>query len=287
MPDAPSNRERAIQLRLEAKSRSQICEALGLRSGGTALSRWLRDVPPPEWTKRPRAKDDQREAAIELRKQGYSYREIREKLAVSKSSLSLWLRDVVLTAEQRDRLAEQQKLGRTKAARTIQARRLARQEATIASARAQIGDVAQSELFVAGVVAYWAEGSKAKSWRPGEGVSFINSDPTVIRLFLRWLRLIGVETDRLTFRISIHESGDVPAAHSFWAAVVGVRTDQFMKPTLKRHNAHTVRKNCGEGYHGCLTVRVRRSTELSRQIAGWWEGIIGSIGTLDSPSGVV
>ena len=287
MPDAPSNRERAVQLRLEGRSRSQICEALGLRSGGTALDRWLRDVPPPAWTARPRAKDDQRAAAVRLRQEGYSYREIREKLAVSKSSLSLWLRDVVLTDEQRDRLAEQQKLGRTKAARTIHARLLARQEATVAAARAQIGDVAQSELFVAGVVAYWAEGSKAKSWRPGESVAFIHSDPTVIRLFLRWLELVRVDTDRLTFRISIHERADIAAAHAFWAHVVGVPADEFKKPTLKRHNPRTVRKNCGEGYHGCLTVRVRRSTELSRQIAGWWEGIIGSIGTLDPPSGVV
>jgi hypothetical protein len=271
------HQQQAIDLRRQALSRSQICEALGLRSGGASLDRWLKDVPPPDWTKRPGAKDGLREQAIAMRKDGKSYREIREVIPVSKSSLSLWLKDVVLTDEQRERFKQLNHNGRTKAARTIQARRLARQAATIDAAKAQISAVAESELFVAGVVAYWAEGCKSKPWRPGEEVDFINSDPDLIRLFIRWLSLIGVDDDRLQFRISIHESADVQAAHRFWASVVGVAPEAFEKATIKRHNPKTVRKNVGEHYHGCLTVRVRRSTDLYRQIAGWWAGIIAQV----------
>ena len=47
--------EQAVQLRLAGLSRSQIADALGLGSGGQALTRWLRGVPPPASTKRPRA----------------------------------------------------------------------------------------------------------------------------------------------------------------------------------------------------------------------------------------
>ena len=129
---------------------------------------------------------------------------------------------------------------------------------------------------MAGVVAYWAEGSKAKPWRQGEQVDFINSDPDMIRLFLRWLALLGIGNERLVFTVSIHESADVPAAERYWASVVGSDA-QFRRPVLKRHNAKTVRKNTGDDYHGCLVVYVRRSTELSRQIAGWWTGIVGSL----------
>src|SRR5438270_5358277 len=106
MVEKASNRERAIQLRRDGLSRSQIAAALGLNSGGRALSEWLRDVPPPEWTKRPRAKDDLRERAIAMRKEGKSYREIREEVPVSKSTLSLWLCDVPMTKEQRQRLED-------------------------------------------------------------------------------------------------------------------------------------------------------------------------------------
>jgi len=273
MADKASNRDRAIELRRQGLSRSQICEALGLKTGGRALSEWLRDVPPPEWTKRPRAKDDLREQAIALRLEGKSYREIREQVPVSKSTLSLWLSDVVLAEEQKDRLQALKLLGQTKAARTIQARRLTRQRATMDAAQAQIPEIAESELFVAGVALYWAEGSKAKPWRPGEQVDLINSDPDVIRLFLRWLELLEIGLDRLIFTISIHESADVAAAERYWRSVVGEEA-RLRKPILKRHNPKTVRKNTGDDYHGCLIVYVRRSTEFYRQIAGWWAGIV-------------
>ena len=273
MVEKVSNQDRAIELRQQGLSRSQICQALGLKSGGRSLDRWLRDVPPPEWTKRPNAKDDLRAQAIKLRKEGWSYREIREVIPVSKSSLSLWLSDVVLTEEQKDRLQVLKHLGQTRAARTIQARRLTRQRATMDAAQAQIPELAESELFVAGVVLYWAEGSKAKPWRPGEQVALINSDPDVIRLFLRWLALLGIGLDRLVFTVSIHESADVAAAGRFWRSVVG-EDSHFRKAVLKRHNPKTVRKNTGDDYHGCLVVYVRRSTELYRQIAGWWAGIV-------------
>jgi DNA-binding CsgD family transcriptional regulator len=269
--------EEAVAMRLAGKSRSEIAAALGLKSGGGVLSRWLKGVPAPAWTLRPNAKDDLRERAVAMRKDGLSYREIRDQLGVSKSTLSLWLRDVVLTAEQRDRLLELKKQGSSRAGRTMQARRMARQAATRAAAAAQIPAVAESELFVAGVVAYWAEGSKAKPWRPGERFCFVNSDAEMITLMLRWLELIGVSRDRLILRLSIHESADVEAAEAHWRQVTGVGVDQFRKATLKRHNPKTVRKNIGEDYHGCLVVNVRRSTELNRQIAGWWAGIIGSV----------
>lgn len=269
--------EDAVAMRRAGMSRGQIADALGLKSGGGALSRWLKDVPAPAWTLRPNAKDDLREKAVAMRKDGLSYREIREQLGVSKSTLSLWLRDLELTEEQNDRLVEMKKLGRTRAGRTMQARRLARQAATRDAAAAQISAVAESELFVAGVVAYWAEGSKAKPWRSGERFCFVNSDSEMITLMLRWLELIGIEPDRLIMRVSIHESADVAAAEAYWRSVTGVGPDQFRRASLKRHNPRTVRKNVGADYHGCLALSVRCSTELSRQIAGWWAGIVGSV----------
>lgn len=62
-------------------------------------TKWLRGIPPPAWTKRARAKDHLREQAVALRIEGKSYREINEVIGVSKSSLSLWLREVPLTPD--------------------------------------------------------------------------------------------------------------------------------------------------------------------------------------------
>lgn len=108
---------------------------------------------------------------------------------------------------------------------------------------------------------------------------FINSDPTMISLFLAWLDLIGVERDRLIYRLSIHETADVAASTTHWARIVGVEESEFRRASLKRHIPKTVRKNVGADYHGCLVINVRRSTELYRQIAGWWSGISTFLGT--------
>jgi len=196
-------KEQAIQLRRAGLSRSQIADALGLGCGGQPLSRWLRDVPPPAWTSRPNAKDDLRAQAVAMRGEGRSYREIRQVVEVSKSTLSLWLRDVPLTGEQQQALARrgpEATAARASTNRDVAARRRAHVQD---QARRQIAELSESELFVAGVIAYWAEGAKNKPWRSGQGVAFVNSDPGLIRLFLRWLTLVGVNFERL--RVQAHD----------------------------------------------------------------------------------
>src|SRR5689334_16612308 len=86
-------RERIVQLRREGKSRRQIKEILGPMSNST-LDEALKGEPPPEWTRRAKAKDDVRAQARELRGQGLDYEEIATALGVSKSSISLWIRDM-------------------------------------------------------------------------------------------------------------------------------------------------------------------------------------------------
>lgn len=277
-----ARRMRAIQLRLAGKSRSQIARALGLKTGGQALGEWLREIPPPEWTKRPRAKDDLREKAILMRREGRSYRDIREVLGVSKGSLSLWLRHVPMTEEHKTALAERRLAAARRAAQTNRALATARDQRYVAEASAQISEVAESELFVAGVVAYWSEGAKNKPWRRSVNVSFSNSDPALVLLFLRWLGLLGIDLKDLSFRLHIHESADVDKALRFWSEVIGVPLPRFQRTTLKRHNPRTIRKNVGDRYHGCIRVDVRRSVELNRRIEGWFKGIIAHLPTQTS-----
>jgi hypothetical protein len=127
----------------------------------------------------------------------------------------------------------------------------------------------------------WAEGAKAKPWRPYEQVTFVNSDSGMIRLFLCFLALVGVEDEQLRFQLQIHESANIRAAEAYWHAVVG-SSERFLRTTLKRHSPLTRRRNVGSDYHGCLRVRVLRSAELYRRIEGtWWavrDGAASSLG---------
>lgn len=145
---------------------------------------------------------------------------------------------------------------------------------TKAEAHREIGEMTDRELFMAGVAPYWAEGSKSKPYDRRERAIFVNSDPGVIRVYLAWLDLLEVDRGRLGFRLLIHESAHIEAAHRFWAGIADIDPEAFAKPTLKKHNPKTVRKNTGDDYHGCLVIGVARSAHLYNRIEGWWNGIV-------------
>jgi len=262
-------REQAIALRRAGKSRREIKEILGFTSNAT-LDKLLAGEPPPEWTRRPNAKDDLHAKARRLREQGYAYNEIAAELGVSKGTVSAWVHDLpwpdrLSYEECRKRAAE----GAQRYWETERRVREARREAVRAAAAAEIGALTKRELLIAGAVAYWCEGSKNKPYNRQDRVIFMNSDPGLITFFLRFLDAAGVGRDRLIFRVQIHESADVAAAEQFWLALTGATPDQFRRASLKRHNPKTVRKNVGDGYHGCLSVALWQSADLYWRIEGW------------------
>jgi transcriptional regulator with XRE-family HTH domain len=264
-------REQAVALRRAGRSLRQIRDELKIFNNDI-LNQLVKGEPPPEWTKRPNAKDDLRAKARELRLQGWTYDRIEAELGCSRSSVSLWVRDLP-KPEPRYTPEEQRALMREGLARRRAAERDKREETKTAALR-EISELTDRELFMVGVALYWAEGSKSKPYDRRERVIFVNSDPGVIKTYLAWLDLLEVDRARLTFRLLIHESADVDRAHSFWAAVADIDTSVFAKPTLKRHNPKTVRKNTGDDYHGCMVIGVARSAHLYNRIDGWWNGIV-------------
>ena len=269
-------RDQAVLLRRQGKSLRQIKAILGPMSNAT-LHDALRGEPPPEWTRRPNAKDGLRARARELRDQGLDYEEIAAALGAAKSSVSRWVSD--LPVPERLSYTECRKRSAEGARRYWMAERPvreARRGAVRDGAAAQIGTLTSRELLIAGAIAYWCEGAKSKSHRRSDRVTFINSDPGLIRLFLRFLEATGTARADLSFRIYIHESADVASAQRFWLEVTEAPADQFRTPTLKRHNPKTVRKNVGEDYHGCLRIDVYRGADLYHKIEGWAASSMGA-----------
>lgn len=221
------------------------------------------------------AKDELRARARELRAQGRTYNGIAAELGVSKSSCSLWLRDMPAAPPRRpEEMSELRRQGALhRWAPILREREIERQHQKLMAAH-ETGPLGRRDLLIAGAMLYWAEGSKSKPWRRAEIVIFINSDPDLIRLFLAWLRMLGVVDERLALAVHIHESADVAAATKYWSQISGIPSERFLKPTLKRHNPKTVRKNVGDTYRGCLVIRVRRSAELYRRIEGWVAGVV-------------
>jgi transcriptional regulator with XRE-family HTH domain len=270
-------REQATALRLAGKSLREIKQITGVTSN-SRLGEALRGVPPPAWTRRPRAKDHLHGQARELRARGYTYIEIGAELGVSKSAVSVWTRDMPRVGR-----ISSEEIRRRKAAANARfwaaesPRREARRRAITQAAAEQIGRLSDREVVIAGAVAYWCEGTKNKPYRQQDNrVSFINSDPKLIQFFLRFLAVAGVPRERLRCSVSIHESADVATAQRFWLDVTGLPVEQFRRPTLKRHNPKTNRLNTGNAYHGCLVIQVLQGLELYRQIEGWARAVMES-----------
>lgn len=262
---------RVHAMRTDGKTYVEIKSELGI--GASTISRILGVY--GKGRARPRVTDELRGRARALRTDGKSVPEIAQELGMAKSTVWLITKDIPWT------LTEDRAESRAAAARAGWRER----KAQTAVEREQIthdivsafGELTDRELLIAGAVAYWAEGAKSKPWNPAEDLSFINSDPDMIRLYLQWLSVLGVDPERLRYRLSIHESADLAEATAYWAEVVGVPAERFAKATLKKHNPKTVRKNINEGYRGCLVVRVSKGAPEYRIMNGWWAAVAGTV----------
>ncbi|MEW1569034.1 hypothetical protein AB0454_39515 [Streptomyces sp. NPDC093509] len=270
--DFEALRDQALSPRAAGLSRRQIRDRIQVHNNDL-LNRLLEGEPPPDRPRHPRAKDDLRARARELRLQGWTYDRIQLELGCSKSSISLWVRDLP-TPERRKRTREEASAIAKRGWEVTMRLRDEERRRTKEAAAAEIGALSDRELFLLGVGLYWAEGSKTKPHLTQERVTFINSDPRMIEVYLAWLRLLGVTPDRLRLHVHIHETGDVEGAERFWTELVGTDATALGKTYLKRHKPKTNRKNLGQDYRGCLVIRVLGSAELYRRIEGWWYGIV-------------
>ncbi|MFF5174291.1 helix-turn-helix domain-containing protein [Micromonospora sp. NPDC000089] len=266
MTDPMADEVRRLRAR-EGLSVAQIRARTGL--GRNRVYALLRGVPPPEWTRRPNAKDELRAAAVELRGQGRTVNEIADRLGVAKSTAYQWVRHLPLAADDEAaarRRAHSKVMTDARWAAHRQERDAA-QAAVRAETRRMVGSLAGREVLLLGAALYWCEGTKSKPWRRHDHVQFVNSDAGLLRLFLRFLDLCGFDRSVPTYRVSIHESADATAAEQWWAETLDLPGDRFRRATLKRHRP-TTRHHTGDDYRGCLVIDVPRSRELYWKIEG-------------------
>lgn len=223
----------------------------------------------------------EKEKAIILRKRGYTYSEILEKIPVAKSTLSRWLINVDLGKKQKQRVTEKRLLAQRKGALAKREQRIRLTEEIKNKAIKDIGKLSKRELWLIGIALYWAEGHKERI-RSGS-VKFSNSDPEMVKVFLKWLQEIcEIPSKDIRFQIYVHETARhrLNEVIRFWLKITGFSIKNFQKIVWKKHKINTKRKNTGENYFGLLRINVRKSTNLNRKIAGWIEGICENCGVV-------
>lgn len=216
-------------------------------------------------------KAQERERARALRRQGWSVRSIAKEISCSKSSISVWVRDIPLTKEQINNLKSSQDRARAKAADHPNSSRNKwqqfRQEIISKSKKDIPNNCSLEMLRHVGAALYWAEGYTASR----ASFVFANVDPAMIKLMLRFLKeACGVKKNKLRGRVNIHPHLNIKAAEIYWSKQSGIPLKQFHKPLLavSRASKHK-RKTLPYG-----TFRVVISdVVLCSKIKGWIEGL--------------
>lgn len=221
-------------------------------------------------------KTKEKEEATKLRKKGLSYSEILKEIPVAKSTLSLWLRSVGLSKRQKQRLTEKKLAAALRGAKIRKDQRLSITKEIKNKARGEIRKLSNRELWLIGVALYWAEGSKQKEHNVSQKVKFSNSDPKIIKIFLKWLQdICKLPKPEISFRISLHKKSlnKLDTVRKYWSVITGFSINDFKKIDWKKHKINTKRKNVGDKYYGLLNIYIKNSTNLNRKIEGWTEGI--------------
>ncbi|PIV31817.1 hypothetical protein COS33_01195 [Candidatus Wolfebacteria bacterium CG02_land_8_20_14_3_00_37_12] len=207
--------------------------------------------------------------ALKLRRAGYSYTMIREKLGVSKSTLSNWLINIPF----RPNREVIKKIGQAKLKSALYKQNMKFEDMARMKKEAaeEVGKLSKRDIFMLGIGLYIGEGSKAI-----EEIRIVNSDPIIIKLAIKWLKKF-CKLEKKHFKIAIHGYPDhnINKLIAFWSKETDLLIEQFGKTIIDtRKNkslfkkrklpygtAHLYVKSCGT-----LSPGIR---SLHRKIMGW------------------
>lgn len=221
------------------------------------------------WTIVFMAKSFQKLQARKLRSEGQSIKEIAKTLEVSVGSVSIWVRDIILTPEQTKVLEKRigdPHYGRRAAYLELSKNKHQEKIAEIYREGAKrVGKLSGRDIYLLGLALYWGEGFKKDNL-----VGFATSDPDMARFFIVWLeKVFQTPKSDLILRVTANIShiDNIDKIQAYWCAKLEVDNSAFSKPFFQ----NTVWKkqyDNADDYRGVIRIRVRRSIHILREIKG-------------------
>jgi len=196
---------------------------------------------------------------------------IKVRIPVAKSSLSLWLRDLDLTTEQKRRLELRNTIGQKAGAKARHKQKVDKLKIIKADVKEEIPRLINDPFFIMGLSLYWAEGTKQKASHPAQPVAFANTDPRMLLIMRQWFaKYFELSNKGFAYRLHIHESANVDAASKEWANILSISREQ-LSISLKRHTVTT--RHVSKKYIGLVHLKVYKSTWLNRRIELWTQEV--------------
>jgi predicted transcriptional regulator len=199
------------------------------------------------------------------REQGLSIKEIEKRLGVSRSSVSIWVRDIELTPAQHARLLRQnpahnrQRAGHAAWSALRREQRLRCQEHGRRLAR-------RADAFhAAGCMLFWAEGAKER-----DSVHLANSDPEMLRFFIAFLRRYYAVPDA-KFRVRCNLFADhlerQRDVEDHWLDAVDLPRSCLIRSTVNTYSRHSQRKRLNMLPYGTCRLTVN-SVDVAQSLFG-------------------
>ena len=94
-------------------------------------------------------------------------------------------------------------------------------------------------LELAGLLLWWAEGSKSRRDKRWKGaltypIEVTNTDSRIISIFLKFMyEVMNVEPARFSLQLQVHEGDDKGALEEYWARVTGIPLSRFQKTIIR------------------------------------------------------
>lgn len=173
----------------------------------------------------------------ELRSKGFSISELMKRFSMPKTSVWHHIKDVEINKYY-------SKILRSKKASSVN-RSLKQWELARSKARDLISSISAKEKIIIASCLYWGEGTKRE-------FSLINSDPTLIKVFLDCIQELGITCDKLRVTLRIYEDIDREKALDYWSRAIGIKKLQISNINILRG------KKNGKLKYGMCRIRVAK-----------------------------
>ena len=202
--------------------------------------------------------------ALQLRRSGISYQEIRKTLNIPKGTLCDWLRGLRWSEKIKKELERKNRTERAVRMRVLDKIKGRYLEQIYQEAREEAGrefkDLKLYPLFILGVVIYWGEGDKTSR----HTLKIANTDPLMIKCFLAFLvSICGVPREKIKAWLLLYPYLDENACKRFWIRQAGLSKRDFTKSII----IHGKNKRRKIGYGVCSLVAS--STYLKEKMKIW------------------
>lgn len=220
---------------------------------------------------------NKKERAIQLRLHGKSYGQIQKQLQLSsKGTLSGWFKNLRLPPSSKKRLEKNQKAATERGLHKFNEERSKRivqeNEAAFKGGESMVGRLSRRELLLVGAALYWGEGTKVHPNPRSPYLSFSNSDPEMVQVYMRFLReVINVSEERIRAGIHLYPGNEVNKARAHWATITGLPKERFYIHKQVSRASKGI-KPWNKLPHGTVAIRVHGRIRFS-QVSGVISGI--------------